>query len=803
MKKLRWLLLTTFNLLTIVLLAQTGTIKGKIRTSDGKAAEFVNIGLKGTHKGATVDHTGAYEIKNVEPGIYTLITSFVGLASKEQEVMVKPDETTEVTEIVLNESATKLNEVVINGAVNKFGDKQSDAVARLPLANLENPQVYHVVNKELMKEQVIVNFDDAVKNTAGVNRLWSSTGRGGDGAGYFSMRGFSIQPNIINGVAGQTNGGIDPANIERIEVIKGPSGTLFGSSLVSFGGLMNISLKKPYETFGGEASYTAGSYGLNRVTVDVNSALNKTNTALFRVNGAFHYEGSFQDAGFKKSMFIAPALLYKVNQRLSFSIHTEYYASEGTNPLMVFLNRTRKLIAKTPYELGVNFKRSYTANDITIQNKTLSLIGQVNYAISDAWISQTNISSNVRTADGYYSYVMYLQPNNDTLISRYISDQNSVSNTINIQQNFIGDFKIGTFRNRVVIGADALLTKNVNNSTAYIEFDKINTSRKKDPRYAQLTKQAVDAKLAANTAPTKSGTQSNTYSAYISDVFNITERWIAMASIRFDYFDNIGSSNFALDTIIGMYKQSAVSPKFGMVYQVVKNHAAVFVNYMNGFRNVAPVIQPLADISGTFKPQQANQLEAGVKLELFRNKVSFIGSYYDILVHNMTRSETVIRDNKPYNITVQDASQSSKGFELDLVMNPLPGLNVVTGYSKNASKNLNTAENINGRRPVGAGPEKLANAWISYILQQGKAKGLGFGVGGNYASENKITNGLVTGEFTLEAYTIINAAVFYAIHNFRIHVKMDNVANKTYFGGWTTVEQQLPRRLMVSLGIKF
>jgi iron complex outermembrane recepter protein len=803
MSRLNGLILIAFNLLAMITFAQTGTIKGKISTSDGKPAEFVNVGLKGSHKGATANNQGHYEIKEVEPGSYTRVTSFIGLVSKELEVIVKAGETTEVGEIVLNESATKLNEVVVNGAVNKFGDKNSELVARLPLKNLENPQVYNVVNKELIKEQVVVNFDDAMKNSAGVNRLWSSTGRGGDGAGYFSMRGFSVQPNIINGVAGQTNGGIDPANIERIEVIKGPSGTLFGSSLVSFGGLMNIVLKKPYETFGGEATYTGGSYGLNRIAADVNTPLNKDNTALFRLNGAAHYEGSFQDAGFKKSMFVAPSFTYKMNDRLSVILQAEYYASEGTNPLMVFLNRSRQLIARTPYELGVNFKRSYTSNDITIKNKTLSLIGQINYKLSDSWTSQTNIASNVRTADGYYSYVMYLQPTNDTLISRYISDQHSISNNIDFQQNFIGDFKIGSFRNRVVIGADALLTKMVNNSTAYIEFDKINTANKKDPRYAQLSRQALDAKLGANTTPAKSGTQSNTYSAYISDVFNISERWMAMASIRFDYFDNIGNKNFALDTITGVYKQTALSPKFGMVYQVIKNHVAVFANYMNGFRNVAPVIQPLSDINGTFKPQQANQAEAGVKLELFQNKVSLTASYYDILVHNMTRSETIIRDNKPYNITVQDASQASKGYEFDLAMNPIPGLNVVAGYSKNISKNLKTAENINGRRPVGAGPEDLANAWISYTLQHGKVRGLGFGAGGNYASENKITNGLITGEFILEAYTIVNAAIFYNANAFRINVKMDNVANKTYFGGWTTVEQQMPRRFMISLAVKF
>ncbi|MCD6064938.1 MAG: TonB-dependent receptor [Flavipsychrobacter sp.] len=249
-----------------------------------------------------------------------------------------------------------LDQVSITAKQNRVKE-ESEYVSRLPIKNIENPQVYNVVSQELMKEQVVVSFDDAVKNVPGLNRLWTSTGRAGDGAGYFTMRGFTVQPTMINGVAGLTNGGIDPANIERIEAIKGPSGTLFGSSLISFGGLLNIVTKRPYGGFGGEVSYTAGTYGLNRVTADVNTSLNKENTALFRLNNSYHYEGSFQDAGFKRSLFIAPSFSYKANERLSFLVNMEYYNGESTNPLMVFLNRTRKLIATTPDELGIDFSR--------------------------------------------------------------------------------------------------------------------------------------------------------------------------------------------------------------------------------------------------------------------------------------------------------------------------------------------------------------------------------------------------------------------------------------------------------------
>ncbi len=113
-----------------------------------------------------------------------------------------------------------------------------------------------------MKEQVISTFDDAMRNAPGVAKLWTSTGRPGDGAGFFAMRGFAVQPSMINGIAGLTNGSIDPANIEHIETIKGPSGTLFGSSLISFGGLINIVTKNRMSTSAANCPIPAAALAL-------------------------------------------------------------------------------------------------------------------------------------------------------------------------------------------------------------------------------------------------------------------------------------------------------------------------------------------------------------------------------------------------------------------------------------------------------------------------------------------------------------------------------------------------------------
>ena len=253
-----------------------------------------------------------------------------------------------------NDSIKVLREVTVEAKQEKYKKESSTTVSKMPLKDIENPQVYSSIPANLLKEQVVTNFNDALKNATGVTRLWESTGRGGDGAEYYSMRGFSVQPTMINGLPGINNGSIDPINVDNIEVIKGPSGTLFGSSLISYGGLINIVTKKPNSIFGGEISYNAGTYGMDRITADVNIPLNKE--VAIRVTSAYQNEDSFQDAGFSKSLFVAPSLSYIVNDKLSFLINTEFTQRESANAPMIFLNR--------------NYTLSFNSIDLFEQNYT-------------------------------------------------------------------------------------------------------------------------------------------------------------------------------------------------------------------------------------------------------------------------------------------------------------------------------------------------------------------------------------------------------------------------------------------------
>lgn len=82
--------------------------------------------------------------------------------------------------------SNQIDGVVVNGYITR--DRES--VNKMPLKEIENPQVYNTVNKNVIKEQVVTNFNDALKNVTGIARLWESTGRGNDGGEYYTMRGF-------------------------------------------------------------------------------------------------------------------------------------------------------------------------------------------------------------------------------------------------------------------------------------------------------------------------------------------------------------------------------------------------------------------------------------------------------------------------------------------------------------------------------------------------------------------------------------------------------------------------------------
>jgi iron complex outermembrane receptor protein len=820
---------TTFKLLVLLLtlsytgsaFAQSnrGTLTGKVVAANNEPAAYVSIGLQGTSFGTTTNKDGEFSFK-APAGSYTIVISYIGVQPVSVPVTVAAGQTLNIPQITVNASNAQLTEVnVIASRSNRFTSNVSTDAAKIPLSPLENAQSYSTVTRALINEQQIFTVDDAVRNAPGLQKMWDATGRAGDGGGYFNLRGFPTQTRLRNGIAGLVTSSVDAVNVEKVEVIKGPSATLFGSTLTSFGGLINRVTKKPYENFGLEIGQSVGSYDLNRTTIDFNTPLTNSKNVLFRLNAAHNYEGSFQNFGKSRTFAVAPSLSFKASDRLSFLFEAELYAGRNSAKPFFFFYSTPKAMGVTEAkDLGINYKNAYVNDDIRQYSRSVNYFAQANYQISDNFTSQTIFSSSNSYSDGSNPFFYLADDATAAMFAPgtpasanghgYVvrADQatkDSKLNAIEIQHNLNGDFKTGSIRHRFVFGLD--YQRQNSNQLFFSNFYGVAPLQSSTFDYGSFNKALINATNAANPLNANNTYtyyfKTNTYSTYLSDVVNITDRLIASAGLRLDHFRHAGSENFDRVQTAAAFNQTTVAPKFGLIFQPVKDQVSLFANYQNGFVNPGMYTNSLNEVV-VAKTQNANQAEGGVKVALFDGKLNGTVSYYRISLTNSLYS--VLNTVTPSAFSqAQDGTQVSKGFETEIIATPYAGLNVIAGFAYNDSKLTKADANVSGLRPVEAGSPYLANFYLSYRLPETAVKGLGAGLGGNFASKNKVVNNVAGGTFELPEYYLFNGNVFYDRTKYRVGVAVNNFTNKQYYTGYTTVNPQRLRQFILSASYKF
>ncbi|WP_281638099.1 TonB-dependent receptor [Flavobacterium marginilacus] len=769
-----------FLLSTISLFAQqnNGKLKGKITTSDGELAVGVNIILKNSKYGTVSNEDGTFEFNRIKPNIYTLQVSLTGYETTQQEVIVTENETTTLN-LQLKISDKELKEVVVTSNKKRIASKESVFVARMPLRNLENPQVYSVINSKIIEQQVITNFDDALKSAAGVVSGGSEPGV----RSYSYLRGFDEQAFFRNGKMLGNWTENDMANIETIEAIKGPSGTLFGGhGRANYGGVVNRTTKKPYDHFGGNISLISGSNAYNRFTADINSPLTKDSTLLARVNTAYRSEKSFQDYGRAESFFIAPSFIYNASDRLKFIIEADLFKINGVKRSYLSANGITNVD-----QLNAIHKSSFITNEIPYEKQSTIFSVDAIYKINDSWISTTSYA---------YSYSLYAPNYTDTTIDitnqtvdRSVGYAHYDYDYTNIQQYFNGDFKIGKLRNRLLVGLDYLGERGLyaGGSASYDTFNYNEVA-------PYITKEKFDTVLATS-SPWSGNEISDRYSVYFSNVIDFTPSLHLMISLRYEYFKTESPSATLINTNDPeyTYNQGAWTPKFGLVYEVIPNQLSLFGNYMGGTKNLNTYLKDDGTGNGILEkadPEKATQWELGIKSSLFQDKLTLMASYFDIKVDNRLRIDP---NNQLYSL--QDGTQANKGFELELFANPITGLDIMLGYANLDAKFLNGSDAGNH---VAYTPKSTLNYWLSYTLKQGNTKGLGLGFGGNYRGDSFLSSDNLV---TISSVHTLNASLFYEQSKYRIAIKADNLSNEIYWGDY--LNAQTPRTVKASLTFKF
>ncbi|HOZ84737.1 MAG TPA: TonB-dependent receptor [Niabella sp.] len=745
---------------------KAGVIGGRVLSADNLPQENVILVLSPLARQTITDDNGYFEFRNIPYGKYSVSVKSLGVSAQSVSVELYGSQVS-VGEILLQEKASMLDRVIVSSSYRHI-NKNSTQVARMPMTYTENPQNYAVVPAELLKNQLVTTTEQALLNIPGVSNLSIAGGSGGSTLQFMS-RGFTNGSIMYrNGVSTGYVSLTDLFNVERIEAIKGPSATLFGGNQgASYGGVYNMITKQPLEVKRGEVSFTTGSYEMARTTVDYNTPLNDDKTALLRLNGMYDSRNTFQQIS-QKNIGFAPSLLIKPNDRLNLHFDGYYYKSIRPIILFGFTPPPGGTAASSEYagnvkDLHLNPKNAYVNPDFNSTQQTWSVTARADYQLSDKWVSQTNYSVARSNNETYYiSLSADKKTNSDTaIITRSVLYMPySQLYTQQAQQNFIGDFKIGNMRNRLLVGLDYFRTQ-VASSRGSVLYDKIPetaTEAQKMLRKAKVDSLSVRANFSA------SRNIQNSYGAYISEVLNVTDRLLIMASLRVN--------NFVVEN--AEVNQTSLSPKLGISYQILPNNLSVFANYNNGYNNTSA----LDSLGNLLNPEYANQLEGGLKFDAFHHKLTGTISYYNIKVKNKVRTVP----GTTY--SVQDNTQTSRGVDVDILANPIPGLNIAMGYGYNDNRysDFKTVVNkvltdLGGNRVEGT-PHHAANLWINYGITSGSLKGLGLGAGGNGQS-SAFTNNMNT--ITLDGYSVFGASVFFDAPKFRLTTKIDNIANKEYF----------------------
>ncbi|WP_460933422.1 TonB-dependent siderophore receptor [Spirosoma humi] len=755
-----------------------GSITGVVKTSDGTAASFVNVGFKEIRKGTVTAEDGSFRLTGINKGIYTLRVTFVGLQTQEKTISVQAGETTNV-DFTLAENTDQLNEVEVT-ATNK-----AVTMGKANLSPLDMPQMTGVVSSVVIEDQQISRLGDALKNVSGV----SLTQQRGGVAETFSARGYSIGiagagGNIFkNGVITNTMGFPEASTLESVEVLKGSSSLLYGN--VSGGLIVNMVTKKPKFNFGGEVSMRAGSYSLYKPVVDVYGPLAKN--LAFRVVGTYEDAKSYRDVVKTNRVYVNPSLLYKLGQKTTILLQGDYLKSNLTpdNGIGSLNLNQDALIPDVPRSRFINTTWAY--NNLKQTTGSLNL----DHAFNNNWKLTFIASAQGTKVTAYGAGV----PNNNVAAngdwSRSLSRTQTAENDYTGQANLNGRFTTGSIGHQLLVGSDLVgIVSETNtftitsNGVAVTTYDKINIL---DPTKFETRSDIPDARAISRTT-----SPSTRLGFYAQDLVSLTEKVKVLVGLRWSQQRTIQTTILNLNTQVETRgtaetkTDAALSPKVALIYQPTKT-TSFFGSYANNF-----TINSGVDITGQLlKPSIVDQYEVGVKNEFLGGRLTANVGLYHIVNSDLAQMALFKADgssNTDANVKEFTGQTTSDGLEVDLTGTLSKNLYFITGYGYNYMRYTKTSQArgsfIEGERLTN-NPAHTGNFTLFYTVDRSVLRGLKLGAsafytGARYGGNNN-TYGQ-TPEFSrlipLTGFATFDLSAGYTYQKISLLTKVSNITNE-------------------------
>lgn len=704
----------------------------------------------------------------------------------------------------------QLQKLTVTTEIGKYAEPDTDTGTKTSTALRDIPMSISVMNQAFLADLRAERLSDVYQYVTGLSFNDTSN------LGGFSIRGFEASSNLkniqVDGMPGLGSRFSTPptANLERVEVLKGPAALLYG--YMEPGGLVNLVTKQPQarqktEIFTSLKSYATdisklGSDPGYTVMVDSTGAISKDKRWRYRMIVEYEDLESYRKNRFQRNFYIVPSLMYAWSPNTSLTLGAELLeekraADEG---LVALLNRTDTL---------PTFDVVYQNKDDWQSDSGLTLSANFKHRFQNNWLLSVS-GRKVDHSDSSHllrsQTVVARTPITDSIVTRRVRIQENERNYAYVDATLQGEIETGKRKHRLLLGVTAGQDQNLFEQVAI----GVGTT-------ASLSVNVYNPALGAAYPSIPLGTirdqRFNSLGFYGQAQVGLSDKLKGVVSVRHDRQDIDFKQQ--RPSVVDGSKSSATVPSFGLIFQP-SDKLSFYASYAESFH---PVINSFSQeningVSGEWDPEMASQMEAGIKFDFPQQGLTLTAAVFEITKDNIIEDTGLSTPANTPGATywVVVGSIKSQGGEIDLQYRPRPHIQFRGGYAYTdaAVSASRTLANIGA--PARNVPVHSANFWARYNVPSGPIKGLGFGTGVIYQSERLgVTTNDPALQFKLGSYYKMDTALYYNWRNYSFSLNVKNLFDKRYLPGGGTgttagnvrIQPGEPRQVIASVRLTF
>jgi len=740
---------------------QTGVLMGQVIVPSGPIDGRISVSLEGTSVFTQLDPGGSFTLESA-PGNYRLAVHAIGMQPTVVAVHVTPQDTTILKRIVLEKNKHRLQEVIVEGQRHGYDATKASGSLRLMTPLQQIPQNIQVITSKVLDDQQVTSLASGViRNVSGATKLehWDMYTR-------INMRGARASE-FRNGMNVTSTWGplsADMSIVDRIEFVKGPAGFMMSNGDPS--GIFNIVTKKPTGITGGEASVMFGSFDLYRATLDLDGHLDKSKKLLYRLDLMGQTENSFQKYRFDNRYTLHPVLTYRLDKKTDLT--AEYS-----------LQYARMSDVGTPYVYSAkgyaDLPRDFTTLGSGVAPTTVkdqSLFLYLDHRFNEDWKLSVHGAYLHSTQVGSSAWPTSLDSAGNMI--RSIGNFDGL-NLYKFGQAYVnGSVQTGVVHHQILAGLDLVDKENYYDwSQSFTLDDAAHPFNIYHPDYGMPVNgyPDFDRSVPLRQRPGVSVVSQSSSGIYLQDELGFLDNKIRLTLAgRYTY---VKQSDYGTD-----YHDSKITPRLGLSVSLDR-HTSVYALFDQSFLPQTGLLR--GDRSP--KPLTGNNLEFGFKRDWFSKRWTTTLSAYRILENGKLVSDPDTTDNANNRYSLQLGQNKTRGIEVDVRGEILRGLNAIVNYAYTESTISKDIDKSKVGTPVPGFAKHVANGWLTYTIQKGALKGVGFSAGATFLGDRSTWDWAAAGQQQLPDYLNTNAGIYWQHEKVKINLTVGNVLNKYLYSG--------------------